>query len=487
MSRDIRAKIKISANLVADLPISIGGGVVGEMVDIDLARDGQGRFYIPGSSLAGPMSTWVEMNLSDGEFIVEKLFGYRKKNKGDTEGYASCMAVGDAVIRDESAARERRHGISIRKDTGTAKDGFFYTRALLPRGTSFNLEMEMDVTEPDGKTAVGALKLLLEAMEKGDIRFGSCKTRGFGAMSLRDIDIDYYDFSGQNASDNLDKWLNGENSDKRGLETLGEFGDSGVSFCGNRHRYELTINWAPRSRIMVKSGKDGIETNMLPLVSASGEGVLPVIPGSSIKGALRSQACRIIKTMFGDIEDGDERFGVVSCLFGDTTRSGLAFINDVYLAADPVSKAGWMGEDWAEMNRVTLHEDHVAIDRFTGGASEEALYSARPTPRTVSVTNDGGITHSELCWDPIRITVDFSARKNGSCGVAEKERLPALALLFLLIKDLKNGLIPLGFGTNRGFGEIEINTVEWGSFPHEQSLKEAWINWVNQMTEGRQQ
>jgi CRISPR/Cas system CSM-associated protein Csm3 (group 7 of RAMP superfamily) len=237
---------------------------------------------------------------------------------------------------------------------------------------------------------------------------------------------------------------------------------------------------------MVKSGMDGIETDMMPLVSGTAGGLLPVIPGSSIKGTLKSQARRIIRTMFGNIQDNDVRFGAVTCIFGDANHSGLAFIDDVYLAADhPVPKADWLGEDQAEINRVTLHEDHVAIDRFTGGASEGALYNARPIPRTVSFKDEnGGITKSELRWNPIRIVVDFSMRKVADRRGAEKKRLLALALLFLLIKDMNEGLIPLGFGTNRGFGEIEISKVEWGSYPDEKSLREAWIEWVKQMDGG---
>ena len=49
------------------------------------------------------------------------------------------------LLRSLGAVRERRHGIVLREDTGTVAYGFFYTRGLLPRGTRFPLEMELDI------------------------------------------------------------------------------------------------------------------------------------------------------------------------------------------------------------------------------------------------------------------------------------------------------------------------------------------------------
>jgi CRISPR/Cas system CSM-associated protein Csm3 (group 7 of RAMP superfamily) len=464
MGRKIEAKVKISGKLVADIPLSVGGLGEGEMVDVELARDGRGRYYIPGSSLAGPMRSWIELNLTccdgkgNGEAIANKLFGYMKKDKekgdeGDEEGYASYLFIEDSVLESGKKNRERRHGIKIDEESGTAKDKFLYTRALLPKGASFRLEMELDV-EKGQRTAVEALKLLLETLQKGKIRFGACKTRGFGAMKLKELDVNYYDFSTENM---FDCWLEGKASSKRGLDALGNTENVFIIKDG-REYYEIEIPWQPVSRIMVKSGRDGIETDMLPLVSSVGEGVVPVIPGSSIKGVLRSQACRILRTVFDG--DTDETKKIVNDLFGDTEQSGRIFVNDVYSTPkDPPSAEDWLSENIDAMDGITKHEDHVAIDRFTGGASDGALYSARPV--------------KGIRWDPIRIAVDFSTRSQ-----AAENLLVKLALIELVVRDMERGLVPLGFGTNRGMGEIEIEKETRGHFPNEEDIGAAWRNFV---------
>jgi CRISPR/Cas system CSM-associated protein Csm3 (group 7 of RAMP superfamily) len=474
MSRDIKAKIKVTGNLVADIPIAVGGLGEGDMVDMELALDGRGRYYIPGSSLAGPMRSWVELNLvytadpetsasgaTDGKNIADNFFGYMKKQKGDEEGYASHLFMEDAIFEGHIKARECRHGIQIDPKSGTVVDKALYTRALLPKGASFRFEMELDV-EDATTTALEVLKLLLEALRKGDIRFGACKTRGFGVLKLKNEKVNYYDFS--NAID-LDHWLDGEESaSKQKWDSLSV---ESVSVRSDIRRYEMRIPWEPVSKIMVKSGRDGIETDMLPLVSGAGteNGVVPIIPGSSIKGVLRSQAERILRTIF---DEGDSNaLALVNDMFGDKDKSGCVFVDDVYLRPEEQvtpSAADWLSENVGAMDKVTHHEDHVAIDRFTGGASDGALYSARPVKT--------GIT-----WDPIHIAVDFSTRSQIS---ADSCRLVELALIELVARDMERGLVPLGFGTNRGMGEIKIDEAVRDHFPNEDEIKAAWEQFVCQ-------
>jgi CRISPR/Cas system CSM-associated protein Csm3 (group 7 of RAMP superfamily) len=422
------------------------------------------------------MKSWIELNLvasagvknQSGEEIANKLFGYIKKN--NNEGCASFLVVNDAAIADISTARERRHGIAIEASSGTAREHFFYTRALLPKGTKFYFSMELDVNTGDKETVLGALTHLLEALTTGEIRFGSNKTRGFGAMKLVDMKVYYYDFNIDGA---FDKWLDRKPSDNAGIESLG--GYHGVKRQNADQKYSVVISWAPVSKIMVKSGRDGIETDMLPLMTGTDKGLVPVIPGSSIKGVLRSQACRVMRTIFGQDPNAQETYlDIVNDMFGDGNNSGRVFIDDVYLSETGVSYDDWINE--SNLDRITVHEDHVAIDRFTGGASEGALYSARPVPKTVTI-ND---IETKLHWTPIKITIDFSARLKKP---DETSRLAELALLELLIRDMREGLIPIGFGTNRGLGDIEISDVkrdaDYMQGAGKDKIKQAWKKFID--------
>ena len=479
MSRTIVGKVWVRGDLVAQTPISVGGLGAGEHVDLDVAVDGSGKLYIPGTSLAGPMRAWLSKNVEP-EAMVDELFGFIEQT--EDKGQASSLFIEDSPAR--GSVRERRHGIALREDTGTVADGFFYTRGLLPRGTRFLLEMELDIDkspEPGTEHPAGALAPLLRALCAGEIRFGACKTRGMGELRLENLRVDYYDFAKDTEeAPDLVRWLAaGDPSEDRGSlgleQELKELECFGTPKRKERHLFEVLVHWRALSPVMVKAGRDGVETDMLPLMSgvAGAKGaagsIAPVLPGSSVKGALRAQTRRILHTLFDpkgeNISDKPEYLGLLDALFGSTEWAGRLSVDDVYYRREaPVSPGAWLKEDVDALNAVTERHQHVAIDRFTGGASEGALYSARPVKR-----DEGG---KKSGWEPIRLALDLS-------DFPEAEGRAALALLKLLIRDLRDGYVPIGFGSRRGMGEITVEGVDWSAnFPTEEELQPAWDAFV---------
>lgn len=466
MSQDIYGKVRVRGKLVARTPISVGGMGAGDHVDLELAENGAGRLYIPGTSLAGPLRAWLEKSVdhAKSDNVVNGLFGFIA-DKGGDDGIASPLYIEDGVI-DKKAVKERRHGIAIDEGSGTTKEGFFYTRALLPRGTSCPLEMELDIRggiRDDKPHPAGALALIVEALQKGKIRFGACKTRGMGVMELQETEIDYYDFVGDAGA--LDQWLNGEKAAKRGLKAL-EIFDHDILNNNKRESVEATISWRAKSPMMVKSGRDGINADMMPLVSGVGGGVAPVIPGSSLKGILRSQANKILNTIFDPefdpAEDNRWEWELVEWLFGSTERAGHLSVDDVYYRPEkPLDFAKWLEEDENTLDIDTVREQHVAIDRFTGGASDGALYNARP------VKKDSG---ADSGWEPIHLTIDVS-------GLGDKEKAIVEALVKLLIRDMREGFVAIGFGSHRGMGEIEIVKSD-DNFPSFEELQSHWNEFI---------
>lgn len=81
---------------------------------------------------------------------------------------------------------------------------------------------------------------------------------------------------------------------------------------------------------------------------------------------------------------------------------------------------------------------HVAVDRWTGGAAESFLYTVLEPHR--------------VAWEPLRLTVDLAR-------LAGTNRLPAVALLLLVLRDLSQGRLPLGFATHRGMGAVQVSSV----------------------------
>jgi hypothetical protein len=84
---------------------------------------------------------------------------------------------------------------------------------------------------------------------------------------------------------------------------------------------------------------------------------------------------------------------------------------------------------------------HVAIDRWTGGAAENLLFSVQEP-----VSAD---------WQPIRMSLDV-----GRAGSpADEDGGQALALLLLVLRDLADGWLALGFGGTRGRGSVRVSRV----------------------------
>lgn len=87
-----------------------------------------------------------------------------------------------------------------------------------------------------------------------------------------------------------------------------------------------------------------------------------------------------------------------------------------------------------------LLSDHVAIDRWTGGASDSRLFCVAE-PHAVT-------------WEPLRLTLDLRRTR----GEDDQER--ALVLLLLALRDLRDGWIPLGSATRRGLGQVQVTGVD---------------------------
>ncbi len=463
MARKIKSRWHIKGTLVAETPLHVGGMGSDPLVDLSLAVDGQGSYYIPGTSLAGALRGWMTRTGSketqQGESEIDKLWGFQQA-KGDG-GHASFIVVEDAPIKTRFT--EIRDGVGIDRVSGTAAEGIKFDRAVLPKGTEIPLELTIE--DPDRYMASSELALdTLIALEQGEISIGGAKTRGLGRVKLKDLKVIEQDFA----------------SFKGILQTLRGTGDpvelDRRESSAIRSRMGISIHWQPIGPVMVKAEAEGNAVDMLPLTSRMEGGSLSfVIPGSSIKGSLRSQAERIMRTLLQqDIpndEDSKQRFlsqtkglPLIRELFGEAARMGenensmreqLGYlgslkIDDCYTQSVRLSSEQWQAIFTAEdsqqlvsaLNNANLNQTqqafHVAIDRWTGGAADGFLYSA--------------LEPMGIAWDPIQLRLDLDR--------AGESRLSVVALLLFLIRDLAKGRIPIGFGVNRGYGAIEITQVE---------------------------
>lgn len=504
MARKIHSRLKVEGQLVAETPLHVGG--FGENVDTDLplAQNGQGKWYVPGTSITGVLRSWCEKNFKQSpiESLIKNLFG-PKREKGKEEGHASFVLIEDATIENgDEVLAEIRDGVGIDRFYGTAADKAKFDRAILPRGTKFNFKMTVEIGEAHNANETKAvIGNLLEAMAKSKVRFGASRTRGLGCVKLtgKKKANDKYEsepeITEQNliGFENILKLLNGSGA----TCSIKDLNGAASLSTDSIPQLEIKIAWKPRLPVMVKAGYDGIGVDMLPLTSGVDKNNLALcLPGSSIKGAMRSHAERIVRTVSDcenkklktqgeDFHTQIDNLPLVEDIFGAKNKQektkglGALAIDDCY-AQEPMNTKQWREvevaidgkgqqdksdevsyyerELWKRLREIdeamgTLKEEqyksdtqrfrinhHVAIDRWTGGASEGALYSV--------------LVPTKVEWEEIRLALDF--------GRIEKEsQLPILMLLLLTLRDVAENRLPFGFATNRGMGEIEVKGFEF--------------------------
>lgn len=441
----IRHRTIIECTLTAQTPISVGGLGADAHSDLALAVDGHGDVYIPGTSLAGPLRD--ERNTA--------LWGFQNGDKGQ----ASRIILRDAKVL--SPAQEVREHVRLSSKTGTAEDGLKFNRANLPKGTQIEVEIQLD-TDDDPKAEVDRLVGLLTS---GTLRLGGAKTRGLGRVKADQVKIRSGDLT---TPEGLIEWLNGARESVRTTGTT-----PSATRC-------FTPAWAPNGPLMVKAEVEGFAVDILPEFSRTGaDQYRLVIPGSSWKGALRACGEMIVNTVKGrdPYEDPEppvlseaaqcepivELFGRLSEK-GDKGSKGALHFDDVYsvdtLEANQVRALADAGSTEALLNhmgtqgpgRKFTYAPHVAIDRWTSGPSEGALFS---------------VLEPEMAWENLHIEVpsDLSDVARG--------------LLLVVWREVMARRVPIGAHVNRGMGQL--GHVDPLSFSQEErdAAAEAWRNWCN--------
>lgn len=200
--------------------------------------------------------------------------------------------------------------------------------------------------------------------------------------------------------------------------------------------------------VLVRSGHATLSgPDMTPVLTYRNDDWQVYLPGSSLKGVIRSHLEKVGRTLnenaicnpFHKLPEPDAFCGnrllqrrksddeIVdsevayreSCpicrLFGSTEFIGRVSINDAYLVD-------------SRRPRPTEERDGVGIDRLTGGAFGSALFNLEAVSSGVQFQTNLYLRNFEV-WQ--------------------------LGMLLLLIQDMQDGLIRIGSGRSRGLGSVE--------------------------------
>lgn len=434
-----------------------------EPVDVaTVCTDHGGRAYVPGSCLKGTLRALVR---SGGplDAVWNHLLG--SDSADDQKAVGGKLEFWDAFHREKAASgREvERNGpwwdevrrtcvaasVSLDRRTRTAKENLLYHLEYVPAGQTFQFEITGDnLSDYD----VACVLLLLERFNGTAIRrasLGASVSNGWGRVRCTVTDLRCLE-----ASD-VGKWKQDPrvglaaptpiSLEKRArIDSLAR--DLRLPGTPDELQIRLDIQlespWLirdPRQRGRAESARSAAdldEANKPPdAVPLEDEGDNPFVPAKSLRGALRSRAEAILRTLGLECADHPTEMPPLSTK-ASSKEDVLTKIRGADLASRLFGLSGWRAPLQVPRLLTTVEprrhrQEFLAIDRFTGGAAGVKKFDAE----LAGTTTVSGTLTIEL--DRLR-KVD--------------ERLCSLGLLALVLRDLAESDVAIGSGSAKGQG-----------------------------------
>ena len=422
----IRQAWVIEGTITTEAPMIIGTGRQSEETDILIQRDEEGSPFIPATSLIGCLREyWYSRYSKDNHPPeVNRLWGYSDR----AEGMQSGIILWDLPIHTPSNdIIEIRDGVKINSKRGIAEPGMKYDYETVRKGIAFDFHLEAMIWDGENSDVIeSVLTELVEALKNGKIRVGAMGTKGFGKITLKNTNARLYQFD---KIEDVASWLS-----KASLEAPGQLPQRKLDFIKeestlslDQREFVIKAEFSLRTSLIIRS-KDpdrDSETDMSPDGVHLRSGDKPILPGTSLKGAIRARAERILNTL---CENEEKAKKALNNLMGYVSEENERDKKKsrVYVDEQEISK---------EMVLEMIH-GRIKIDRFTGGALGTALFNYRPLwPK------DG----------KSRITLTLRVK---DCATWEA------GLMMLVIKDLWTGDLPLGGEKSVGRGILKGVSAE---------------------------
>ena len=497
-------------------------------------RNGLGEAILPGRSIKGAIRAAFEEHMDVLDFSKEDLKslwgGEMRREVGTSKESlplrASALTFHHAVVWDRASGDlPHRMSTAIDRATGGAADGALFAYEYLPVDTTFKIRISAeaeaqdrtpDPTENEGTqsttqreetkgTPPASLALVEKALDavvtlihSKLISLGGRTGSGWGRIELGHDEVRRVQVAipapvakAGKPTNPIDQLLNPPRS-----KTLEETASSSSFLSAST---SLEIEWQAPSGLFVgmnrpndlrPSGEDTIAAAPLRnwhlddkhradhgdatyLKVAHEDKASLLLPGTSIRGALRSHCSRIARSIVSDSESSDELTMpgdvhkqlaadplLVRYLFGTTEYRGAVRVRDC---------EGRIPEEAGKDKPLKLTRN--AIDRVTGSAAHGALYSELLYPHAKWDPIVIEIDHAQLCrniyQDPGDCTLPSVPSSDQECKhPAIKNRLrAAILLLTMAVTDLCEGVLSLGGGTGGGLGFIDISRVSFTGLP----------------------
>ncbi len=415
----IKGKIVLKGQIECRTPLHIGSGRE-EHSDLDIMRDANGEPFIPATSLVGVLRHTILERCFNGnkDPKFKRCWGFTEEDKGQ-QSAISCMNLtlvnGSPVVR--------RDGIRINNKKGIVRDKGKYDYELLERGARFNLDMEFTYFANTESYIKQTARTIYELLLQDQLSLGAKTTAGLGAIALLEENTNFYLFNFHNNKGNVYRWLTQQFCE----DNLIPASDLAQPFPFKKNKFSITATFQLQNSLIVRSyGNEAEYSDAAQLKSLDKW----VVPGTSLKGAIRARAERIVNTLelqnaceilidlFGFVE---EELKEMDCQlpekFNDLkAKKGKIRIHEVYLDKDDFP---------------TELQTRIKIDRFTGGVMEGALFDSMPV-------------FAPEQSEHVTINMEIDNYEEYEAG-----------LLLLVLKDIWSGDLPVGGEKNVGRGVFQ--------------------------------
>jgi CRISPR/Cas system CSM-associated protein Csm3 (group 7 of RAMP superfamily) len=364
-----------------------------------------GSPYVPASGLAGALRRHLGSDLAV-KWLGPEPPGFEERT-GDRPRERSPLAILGTIasVDGQPPATELRGATSIDPDRAAAKRRGLRTEQWSHPATILVALAHEGDADPD----------LLDRLASWTPVVGRGASTGMGSARVEQVEHLTLDLAD---SDQFTWWLNHrsdwlQNAESEAPPVTPSEPRSGT---GTRGGHAWTISWEVAEPVHIgteasshptAAGRPALPTLML--------GGRPLIPGSSWKGVFRHRVHVILATLEAPRADA-----ILNHLFGsEQAGRGLLGFEDTLVELQGSVMGGRM-----------LRRTHVAIDRFTGGARDSALFEVEAIPTRT----------------PIGLTV------------RSEDPLPGCVrnLLGHVFRDLDEGLIGLGGMVTRGYGGLRL-------------------------------
>ena len=478
----------------------------------DIARQTMEDAGHPATQDGGVFSkaSWVSLWGDDTDYTGKSLRDRRLRSDDSLPIRQSALtfhAVSFPEHKDSDSGESplpRRHGVGIDRTTGAASDGALYEHEFLPCGTKFDIRITAEGRddEPMGRdqsdgipgpasseSVKKLLEVIVDVLTSGAVCLGGRTGSGQGTIQVIEPKLrrtgKTTDTGALTAPADVLDALIGE--DEEGTPIPLELGGWSL-----QEPARIRITWWSPTGIFVaeddeltkqrKAAKEAeneekdineeIHEVVYPLrdPSEEWENAQLLIPGTSIRGTLRSRASRIARTVLatkGELStfashDLHEQIAaepnLVRYMFGSTEYRGAVTVHDCLS-----TKRGKL-----------IGVTHNAIDRWTGGVIDGGLFAEA--------------VYLGTHWEPITIDIDLRQLLNNieaekgpeddgktvgadQTGIGSEDREQSkpthadyahasYVLLGLVLAELSAGTLPLGSRSTRGLGQVVVTKIE---------------------------